>query len=96
MDATFIYLMVVLKLPIAALLYIVWYAVQATPEAADQHVDGEDGDGGSKVVLHPRPPMPPAPARPRRGPHRGPSPASPPRTRTVVARGRRHPTPKTP
>ncbi|MBA3327919.1 MAG: hypothetical protein H0T43_06425, partial [Solirubrobacterales bacterium] len=45
MDATFIFLMFVLKLPIAALLYIVWWAVRATPEPQDA---GSDDDGGIK------------------------------------------------
>lgn len=87
MEATFLYLMVVLKLPIAALLYLVWYAVKAVPEPEAETQGGDDeGDGGSKVQRHPRPSTPP---RPRRGPHGGPSPAAPKRTRRVVARGRR-------
>lgn len=87
MDVTFIYLMFVLKLPIAAMLYIVWYAVKAVPEPDAQAQAGDDeGDGGSKVERHPRPSTPP---RPRRGPHGGPSPTTPKRTRRVVARGRR-------
>lgn len=87
MDVTFIYLMVVLKLPIAALLYLVWYAVKAVPEADEAPQAGDDeGEGGSKVTRHPRPSTPP---RPRRGPHGGGTPAAPERSRTVIARGRR-------
>ncbi|MEA2180130.1 MAG: hypothetical protein QOG77_3427 [Solirubrobacteraceae bacterium] len=80
-TATFIYMMLVLKLPILALLWIVWWAIRATPE-----VDTTDEDGGLRQWPHgPRPPHAP---RPRRGPHADPPPAAPPRTRTVVAQGR--------
>ena len=87
MDWAFIYLMFVLKLPIAALLLIVWWAIRSQPEGADVP---SDGGGGTKV----RPPhphrRPPLPRHPRRGPHRGgQAPAPPPRTRAVVARARR-------
>jgi hypothetical protein len=81
-TATFIYMMLVLKLPIAALLYIVWWAIRSTPEVDT----GDSGDGGLRRWPHgPRPPRAP---RPRRGPHAEPPPPSPPRTRTVVARAR--------
>jgi len=77
---TFIWLMVVLKLPIAALLYIVWWAIRAEPDPAA----GED-DGGIRPDPErgPRPPR-----RPRRGPrHAVPVPAAPPRVRApAVAR----------
>jgi hypothetical protein len=81
-TATFIYMMLVLKLPIAALLWIVWWAIRATPE-----VDApESDDGGLRRWPHgPRPPHAP---RPRRGPHAEPPPPPPPRTRSVVARAR--------
>jgi hypothetical protein len=82
---TFVYLMLALKIPILALLYIVWWAIKQSPEPADEH----RGDGGSKrppLRPHPRKPFP---RRPRRGPHGDPAPASPPRTRSVlVARAR--------
>lgn len=89
MSATFIFLMVVLKLPIFGLFYIVWYAVKSppAPEAAT------DEDGGTKRPLNPRPrhphPRPARPRNPRRGPHGAPRVAPPPRVRTVVARARR-------
>ena len=80
-TATFIYMMQVLKLPILALLYIVWWAIRATPEVEDS-----DEDGGAKRWPHgPRPPRTP---HPRRGPHAEPPPPSPARTRSVVAQGR--------
>ena len=79
---TFIFMMLVLKLPLGALLYIVWWAIKSTPE-----VEGSDEGGGAKRWPHgPRPPRTPHP--PRRGPHAEPPPPSPARTRTVVARGR--------
>ena len=79
---TFIFMMLVLKLPLGALLYIVWWAIKSTPE-----VEGSDEGGGAKRWPHgPRPPRTPHP--PRRGPHAEPPPPSPARTRTVVAQGR--------
>jgi hypothetical protein len=90
MSATFIFLMVALKLPIFGLLYIVWYAIKSPPEV--DPVGGEDG--GTKKPLSPRPrhphPRPVLPRHPRRGPH-GAQRATPPppRVRTVVARARR-------
>jgi hypothetical protein len=83
-DWTFIYLMFVLKLPIAALLWIVWWAIHSGPETSDDGPEG--GDGGLKT--RPRHPRRPFPRRPRRGPHGDPPCAPPPRTRTVVARAR--------
>ena len=84
MGWTFLYLMVFLKLPIVALLLLVWWAIRQTPEP-DDGTGGED-DGGSRCPRHPRPPLQPLP---RRGPHHGlPLPASPPRIRPVVARAR--------
>jgi hypothetical protein len=83
MDSAFIFLMLVLKLPIVALLYLVWWAIHATPEAQDT---GADGDGGVRKPRHPRPPRP---RRPRRGPHADPVAPPPPRVRSVVADARR-------
>lgn len=76
MDVTFIYLMLGLKIPIALLFYIVWWAVKAVPDAEGPEAD--EGEGGTKVPPHPRPSSPP---RPRRGPHGDPAPGVPPRTR---------------
>jgi hypothetical protein len=86
MDWAFIYLMFVLKLPIVALLWIVWWAIRSEPETAETELP--DGGGGTKVrPPHKRPPLP----RPnRRGPrHGGGVPVPPPRTRTVLVRARR-------
>jgi hypothetical protein len=74
------WLAVVLKVPIVALLCIVWWAVRAEPQP-EEHPS--DGGGGSRRERHPRgqPPRPP-----RRGPHADPPPRPPERTR--VLRGR--------
>lgn len=48
MSATFIFLMVVLKLPIFALFYIVWWAVHAEPEP----VTGDDGGTRAHTADH--------------------------------------------
>jgi hypothetical protein len=82
---TFVYLMVFLKLPILALLGIVWWAIRQTPEPAE----GERDDGGLKD-RH-RPPHPRTPPRRgprRRDPHGAPLPSSPPRVRITTARAR--------
>ena len=84
MEWTFLYLMVFLKLPILALLWIVWWAVRQEPSPDEQQYGD---DGGIKRLPHPRRPFPRRPT-PRRGPHGSPAPASPPRVRSAVARSR--------
>jgi hypothetical protein len=76
----FVWMMVVLKIPIVALLWLVWYAIQE-PEPV---VDDESDSGGSDR-RHARPHRPGPPRR--GGPHASPPPA-PPRVRTH-ARARR-------
>ena len=83
MDWAFIYLMLVLKIPIAMLLFIVWWAIRSAPEQAE--TDNADDTGGTKKPRHPRRPLP---RHPRRGPHGDPLPLPPPRTRTVVAKAK--------
>jgi hypothetical protein len=78
----FLFLMLALKIPLAALLWLVWWAVRQTP---DEESTPRGGDGGSRVERHPRRPFP---RLPRRGPHGDPAPLAPPRTRTTVARAR--------
>lgn len=78
----FLFLMLALKIPLAALLWLVWWAVRQTP---DEESAPQGGDGGSRVERHPRRPFP---RLPRRGPHGDPAPAAPPRTRTTVVRAR--------
>ena len=73
---------VVLKIPIAAALVLIWYAIRE-PEPV---VDEDPGDGGSDRSPGPHTHRP---RPPRRGPHGSPLPAAPPRTRTgAIARRR--------
>ena len=73
----FIWLMIVLKIPIVALLYLVWWAVHQVPEPVSESEDGEGGLGQP----HPHRPVK-GPDRPRRrGPHGDPAPPAPARTR---------------
>jgi hypothetical protein len=79
----FIWIMFVLKIPLVALLLLVWYAIRATPEPA------EDEEGGSGRRPHPRSPRGAGPQR--RGPHTGvpvPAPRRVRLARTTFARGR--------
>ena len=85
MSWTFVYLMVILKIPICALLYLVWWSIHQTPDEAPATED----DGGIKHPPGPsRHPRPRLPRHPRRGPHGTPAALPPPRIRTVVARAR--------
>jgi hypothetical protein len=80
----FLWIMIGLKIPLVALLLIVWWAIRQTPE--EPHDSG--GDGGVRrpaTRIHPRPPFP---RHPRRGPHGDPKPSSPARMRTTRARAR--------
>jgi hypothetical protein len=84
MTLTFIYLMVFLKLPILALLWIVWWAIHQND---DDTAEEDRRDGGRRVRRHhPRTPLP---RSPRRGPHGCAAPPSPPRVRSVVSAARR-------
>ena len=75
----FIWMVVVLKIPIAALLWLVWWAVRAEPEPAGDESTG--GDGGSGHSPRPRVPRPP-----RRGDHAVPAPPPPARVRALAQR----------
>ena len=55
----FVWMFVVLKIPIVAALLLIWYAIQEPEPLVD------DDDGGSRLPLEPGP----RPPRPRRGPH---------------------------
>jgi hypothetical protein len=85
MGWTMLYLFVALKIPIAGAAYIVWWAVKQEPDPDEDVRD----DGGTKKRPHPLPKRGPRP--PRRDPHGAPEPASPPRVRTVMARGKKLP-----
>jgi len=81
---TFVWLFLILKIPIVALFFLVRWAVQA-PETEPS----DDGGIGPRArPLHPHHPRSRLPRSPRRDPHGAPTPAAPPRTRTVIARGR--------
>ena len=79
----FLWLMLALKLPIAALIYLVWWAIKQEPE--DESSSSDDDGGIKRHRPHPRQPFP---RRPRRGPHGDPAPHPPARVRTVRARAR--------
>jgi len=81
---TFIWLMVLLKIPIVALFLLVRWAVREPETAPEQ--DG--GIGPRSRPLHPHHPRSRPPRAPRRGPHGDPAPASPPRVRAVASRRR--------
>jgi hypothetical protein len=75
--------MLALKIPLIALIYIVWWAIKQEPEEETQ---SSDDDGGIKPRrMHPRKPFP---RRPRRGPHGDPVPQPPSRVRSVRAKAR--------
>ena len=74
---TFVWMFLILKIPVVAALLLIWYAVK---EPAPAEGDPDSGGGGSH---HPR--LRP-PRGPRRGPHTELAPPSPPRVRTT-ARG---------
>ena len=81
MEWGFIWIMFVLKIPLIALLWLVWWAVKQTDQPT-----GTGDDGGSPVPRHPRPAAPTHPRR--RGPHGDPSAPPPARVRTTTARAR--------
>ena len=85
MGWAFVYLMLVLKIPIVALLWIVWWAVRV--DAGDRCSSAPTATAVAR--RSPRHPRRPLPRHPRRGPHGDPAPVPPARTRTVVARARR-------
>jgi hypothetical protein len=79
----FLWIMLALKIPLIALIYIVWWAIKQEPEEKTQ---SSDDDGGIKPRrMHPRKPFP---RHPRRGPHGDPAPRPPSRVRSVRARAR--------
>ena len=76
-----VFLAVVLKIPVAFLLYTVWWAVKAEPQAEEAPQEGED-HGFHRWRREPR-----GPRGPRRGPHAPdaqPLPDCPPAGRTRV------------
>ena len=89
MEWTFLWMMVVLKIPVVAAIWLVWWAMKAEPEPEPEPEPSGEDEGGSKV---PEPEPPHRPRRPpphRRGPHGEPEPPAPPRVRTPAI-GRSH------
>src|ERR1700752_2544575 len=80
----FLWIMVALKIPLVALIFLVWWAIKQEPEDASP----SDGDGGVRRHTDRIHPQKPFPRHPRRGPHGDPPPVSPARMRTVKARAR--------
>jgi hypothetical protein len=74
-----VWMLLALKLPVAALLWLVWWASRPPEPAEREQRDWQPG----RPPYHPRPHRP---RPPRRGPHAEPEPASPKRVR---ARGKR-------
>ena len=81
----FVWMMLILKIPIAALLYLVWWASRspATQEPEPAVVDG-------RPKHKPDRPGPRTPRPPRRGPHAEPLPRAPSRVRVQGAMLRPH------
>jgi hypothetical protein len=79
----FVWMMVVLKIPIVALLWIVWWAVKQS----DMEVElPPDGGGSDRNPHRGGPDRPRRPRPPRRGPHA----EAPPRSPSRVRAGGRH------
>jgi hypothetical protein len=72
----FVWMMVVLKLPVIALLWICWWAIKQS----DMEMEHPPEGGGSDRHPH-RGPRPRRPRPPRRGPHAEPPPRAPARVR---------------
>lgn len=79
MGWAFVYMFVILKIPVAAAIWLVWWASRE-PEAAPES-GGGGGGGGRRDHPRPRPPRPP-----RRGPHAEPAPRAPSRIRVYARR----------
>lgn len=77
MGWVYLYMFVILKIPVVAAIWLVWWAAKE-PEQATDH---EDGGGSDRD--HPRDPLHPRP--PRRGPHAEPPPRPPERVRVRAA-----------
>ncbi len=75
-----LFLFIGLKLPLAALIWLVWWAIHNVDEPAEP-----PAGGGGPRRHHPHPPLP---RHPRRGPHGERAPLPPPRVRKVSARAR--------
>ena len=74
----FVWMMLILKIPIAALLWLVWFASKSPelPEPEPARVEALPDDS-------PHGPRPHRPRPPRRGPHAEPAPRAPSRVRAT-------------
>jgi len=72
-----------LKIPTSAMVYLGWRFSRES-DAAAAHED----DGGARTPPHEIHPRKPSPTGPRRGPHGDPAPLAPPRVRTAGSRSR--------
>jgi hypothetical protein len=61
----FIFMGLILKIPVAAACWLIWYAVRAEPDP----VEGTEGSDGRDHGRFRRVPKPKRPRGPRRGPH---------------------------
>jgi cell division protein FtsN len=77
----FVWLAVALKIPIAMLLYLVWWAIKDPPVQEVEDTGGGSPDRDPRPHPRGRPPQPP-----RRGPHGAPLPAAPARVRVAERR----------
>lgn len=78
MGWTIFFFFVVLKIPVLAALYILWWAVRQEVEPVTDQEDEDDPGPGRGGSARPRKPRP---RPPRRGPHEGPRPRAPQRSR---------------
>ena len=76
----FLWMMVALKVPICALLYLVWWATRPPEPVEDTSEDWK------RPRIGPDHPRPRKPGPPRRGPHGDPAPLPPSRVRTARKR----------
>lgn len=82
MGWAFVYMFVILKIPVVAAIWLVWWAAKEAPEPAG---DTDSGGGGHRDHPRPRRPRPP-----RRGPHAEPPPPAPSRVRAHAQIHRAH------
>jgi hypothetical protein len=75
----FVWMMLVLKIPIIALLYLVYWAIRQSDAEIEQPSDG--GGGSDRHPHRGGPHRPRRPRPPRRGPHAEPPPRAPSRVR---------------
>ena len=78
----FLWLMLALKIPLAGLIYIVWWAIKQEPEETPSPTTTAASSAASARTR-----AKPFPRHPRRGPHGDPAPPPPARVRTDARPG---------